>query len=153
MKITGSEAVMKCLLAEGVTTIFGYPGGAIMPVYDALYGCQDKIKHVLVRHKQAASQTKGLCSGYHSHGSGNAPVKRVIKKPTKFPTRNPTSKPVRVAAPVVKSQQNNTSQFTCNCSKSCNQMKSCREAYYQLNACGCSIRDGDNDGIPCEAIC
>ncbi|MFT2008949.1 biosynthetic-type acetolactate synthase large subunit [Pontibacter sp. 13R65] len=50
--ISGSEALIKILLAEGVDTIFGYPGGAIMPIYDALYDYQDKVNHVLVRHEQ-----------------------------------------------------------------------------------------------------
>ncbi len=50
--ITGSEVVMKTFLAEGVDTIFGYPGGAIMPIYDALYDYQDRMKHILVRHEQ-----------------------------------------------------------------------------------------------------
>ncbi len=51
---TGATAVMRCLLAEGATLIFGYPGGAIMPVYDALYDYQHQIKHILVRHEQGA---------------------------------------------------------------------------------------------------
>lgn len=50
--ITGSEAVLKALIAEGVHTIFGYPGGAIMPIYDALFDYEDKLKHILVRHEQ-----------------------------------------------------------------------------------------------------
>ena len=50
--ISGSEVVMKAFLAEGVETIFGYPGGAIMPIYDALYDYQDRLKHILVRHEQ-----------------------------------------------------------------------------------------------------
>jgi len=54
MNIRGAEAVMHCLLEEGVTTIFGYPGGAIMPVYDALYDFREQINHVLVRHEQGA---------------------------------------------------------------------------------------------------
>ena len=54
-KISGSEAVVKSLLAEGVDTIFGYPGGAIMPVYDALYDYQEELKHILVRHEQGAT--------------------------------------------------------------------------------------------------
>lgn len=54
MKIRGAEALIKCLLAENVDTIFGYPGGAIMPIYDALYDYQDQIHHVLVRHEQGA---------------------------------------------------------------------------------------------------
>lgn len=54
MKITGAQAVMESLLNEGVNVIFGYPGGAIMPVYDALYDYKDKIRHILVRHEQGA---------------------------------------------------------------------------------------------------
>ncbi|MEP2669052.1 MAG: biosynthetic-type acetolactate synthase large subunit [Cyclobacteriaceae bacterium] len=53
-KISGSEALLQCLVAEGVTTLFGYPGGAIMPVYDALYGYTDQLNHILVRHEQGA---------------------------------------------------------------------------------------------------
>src|SRR5580704_7142079 len=53
-QITGSQAVMESLLQEGVDVIFGYPGGAIMPVYDALYDYRNKIRHILVRHEQGA---------------------------------------------------------------------------------------------------
>lgn len=53
-KISGSEALLRCLMAEGVTTIFGYPGGAIMPIYDALYSYSEKLHHILVRHEQGA---------------------------------------------------------------------------------------------------
>jgi acetolactate synthase-1/2/3 large subunit len=52
--ISGAEALMQSLLAEGVETLFGYPGGAIMPVYDALYDYRDRLNHVLVRHEQGA---------------------------------------------------------------------------------------------------
>lgn len=54
LNITGAEAVVLSLLAEGVECVFGYPGGAIMPVYDAFYHYQDKLKHYLVRHEQGA---------------------------------------------------------------------------------------------------
>ncbi|MDT0686000.1 biosynthetic-type acetolactate synthase large subunit [Autumnicola psychrophila] len=54
-KVSGAEAVIKCLLEEGVDTIYGYPGGAIMPVYDELYKYQDKLHHVLTRHEQGAT--------------------------------------------------------------------------------------------------
>ena len=50
--ITGSKALLEALIAEGVETIFGYPGGAIMPIYDALYDYHDQLKHILVRHEQ-----------------------------------------------------------------------------------------------------
>jgi acetolactate synthase-1/2/3 large subunit len=53
-KISGSEALLQSLVAEGVTTLFGYPGGAIMPVYDALYHYADRLNHILVRHEQGA---------------------------------------------------------------------------------------------------
>lgn len=52
--ISGSEAVMRAFVAEGVETIFGYPGGAIMPIYDALYDYQESLEHILVRHEQGA---------------------------------------------------------------------------------------------------
>jgi acetolactate synthase I/II/III large subunit len=52
--ITGSEVLLQSLIAEGVYTIFGYPGGAIMPVYDALHYYQDRLNHILVRHEQGA---------------------------------------------------------------------------------------------------
>jgi acetolactate synthase-1/2/3 large subunit len=54
LKITGSEVLLQSLVAEGVDLIFGYPGGAIMPVYDALYGYADQLTHILVRHEQGA---------------------------------------------------------------------------------------------------
>lgn len=50
--ISGSQAVLEALVAEGVDTVFGYPGGAIMPIYDALYDYHDQLKHILVRHEQ-----------------------------------------------------------------------------------------------------
>lgn len=52
--IRGSHALLECLIAEGVDTMFGYPGGAIMPVYDAMYDYSDKLTHILARHEQGA---------------------------------------------------------------------------------------------------
>lgn len=65
-KISGSQAVLEAFLAEDVDTIFGYPGGAIMPIYDALYDYQQKLKHILVRHEQGgihAAQGYARASG------------------------------------------------------------------------------------------
>jgi acetolactate synthase-1/2/3 large subunit len=56
-RISGSEAIVRCLLEEGVKVLYGYPGGAIMPVYDELYKYQDKIHHVLCRHEQGATHS------------------------------------------------------------------------------------------------
>lgn len=53
-RISGAEAVIRSFIEEGVETIFGYPGGAIIPVYDALYDYQDRLNHILVRHEQCA---------------------------------------------------------------------------------------------------
>mgnify|MGYP006074586663 CR=1 FL=1 len=70
MKISGSEAIIKCLLEEDVDLIYGYPGGAIMPFYDSLYNFQEKINHVLVRHEQGATHA---AQGY-SRSSGKVGV-------------------------------------------------------------------------------
>jgi len=84
------------------------------------------------------------------------------------PTSTPTIKIVLTTAPVptkttqvVQPTQSSTStsgsggggSYTCDCSKSCTAIFSCEEAYYQLNTCGCSARDGDSDGVPCESLC
>lgn len=55
MELTGSQIVMECLLEQGVDTVFGYPGGTILNIYDELYKYSDKIKHVLTSHEQGAS--------------------------------------------------------------------------------------------------
>jgi acetolactate synthase-1/2/3 large subunit len=54
-ELSGSEILLKGLIEEGVDTIFGYPGGAIMPIYDALYDYKEELNHVLVRHEQGAT--------------------------------------------------------------------------------------------------
>ena len=55
IRVSGSEAVILSLIEEGVDTIFGYPGGAIMPIYDALYDYGSRIRHILTRHEQGAA--------------------------------------------------------------------------------------------------
>lgn len=75
--ITGSQALIQSLLNEGVDTIFGYPGGAIMPVFDCLYDYKDKINHVLVRHEQGATHA---AQGY-ARTSGKVGVALVTSGP------------------------------------------------------------------------
>ncbi|WP_345374180.1 biosynthetic-type acetolactate synthase large subunit [Algivirga pacifica] len=80
-RVSGAEAVVLSLLAEGVDVLFGYPGGAIMPVYDELYKYEDKLKHVLVRHEQGAvhaaqgyarvSNDVGVCMATSGPGATN----------------------------------------------------------------------------------
>ncbi len=68
MQLTGSEIIAECLLEQGVDTVFGYPGGAVLNIYDALYKYSDKITHILSSHEQGAShaadgyaRTTGKC--------------------------------------------------------------------------------------------
>ena len=76
-KITGSEALLKALIAEGVDTIFGYPGGQAIPIYDSLYDYRDKLKHILVRHEQGATHA---AQGY-ARVSGKVGVTLVTSGP------------------------------------------------------------------------
>lgn len=76
-KITGSEALLRTLIAEGVDTIFGYPGGQAIPIYDALYDYRDQLKHVLVRHEQGATHA---AQGY-ARVSGKVGVALVTSGP------------------------------------------------------------------------
>ena len=55
MQLTGAEIIIECLKEQGVDTVFGYPGGAILNVYDALYKYRDEIHHVLTSHEQGAA--------------------------------------------------------------------------------------------------
>lgn len=75
--ISGAEILMRALVDEGVTTLFGYPGGAIMPVYDALYDYRKQLNHILVRHEQAATHA---AEGY-AHVSGKTGVCLVTSGP------------------------------------------------------------------------
>lgn len=82
-----------------------------------------------------------------------------LPSPTPTPTPTPTLAPTYAPKPTVvpikptTAPPITTSSYSCNCSKTCSNMSSCDEAYYQLNTCGCSRRDGDSDGVPCENIC
>jgi len=79
--ITGAEAVLRSLVEEGVDTIFGYPGGAIMPVYDKLLDYKNKLTHILTRHEQGAahaaqayamvSKKPGVCFATSGPGATN----------------------------------------------------------------------------------
>ena len=55
MQMNGSDILVECLLEQGVDTVFGYPGGAVLNIYDALYKYSDRIRHVLTAHEQGAS--------------------------------------------------------------------------------------------------
>ncbi|MDR3219590.1 MAG: biosynthetic-type acetolactate synthase large subunit [Dysgonamonadaceae bacterium] len=76
-KMTGSQALLESLLHEGVDTIFGYPGGQAIPIYDALYDCKDRLNHILVRHEQGATHA---AQGY-ARVSGKVGVTLVTSGP------------------------------------------------------------------------
>lgn len=76
--ISGAEILMRALVDQGVTTLFGYPGGAIMPVYDALYDYRKQLNHILVRHEQAATHA---AEGY-ARVSGKTGVCMVTSGPS-----------------------------------------------------------------------
>ena len=64
MKLSGSQIIIECLKKEGVEFIFGYPGGAVLHIYDALFG-DKKIKHILTRHEQGATHAADGLSLIH----------------------------------------------------------------------------------------
>ena len=76
-EMTGAQMVVQALKDQGVTTLFGYPGGAVLPIYDALYG-QNDIKHVLVRHEQGAAHA---AEGYARSSAGKVGVLLVTSGP------------------------------------------------------------------------
>ena len=79
-----------------------------------------------------------------------APTPTPSPKPTAIATKVPTPKPTIYIAPTTTPVVNMGGGYACNCSKTCEQISSCAEAQYQLNVCGCKVRDGDKDGIACD---
>jgi acetolactate synthase-1/2/3 large subunit len=77
MGISGAEAIVRSLIDQEVQVLFGYPGGAIMPTYDALYDARDRIRHVLVRHEQGASH----CAQGYARATGKTGVCLVTSGP------------------------------------------------------------------------
>ena len=77
MKLTGSQIILECLLEQNVDTIFGYPGGSVLNIYDALYDYQDKIRHILTAHEQGATHA---ADGY-ARATGKTGVALVTSGP------------------------------------------------------------------------
>ena len=70
--LTGAEIVLRALADQGVDTVFGYPGGAVLPIYDAIYS-QQRVRHILVRHEQGAGH---MAEGY-ARSTGRCGVPRI----------------------------------------------------------------------------
>ncbi len=84
-EMTGAEMVVQALKDQGVDCLFGYPGGAVLPIYDALFQ-QDHVRHILVRHEQGAAHA---AEGY-ARSSGKVGVLLVTSGPAR-PIRSPAS--------------------------------------------------------------
>jgi len=119
----GDIFVNDFLVRQGYATSSTYPP-------DVKY--QDQFREA---EREARENNRGLWSACQTKPQTPAPT------PTPAPASTPTPTPA------------SKSGYTCDCSKTCSEMSSCEEAYYQLNECGCSARDGDDDGVPCESIC
>lgn len=135
----GDLMVNEYLVREGYAQSSTYPP-------DVKY--QDRF---IEAQRKAREEGKGLWSSYCDTWN-KTPTPTVKGTTTDGQTTTPT--PTQYIAPSTPTPTSPPSGgYTCNCSKTCSQMSSCEEAYYQLNTCGCSKRDGDKDGVPCEIIC
>lgn len=153
----GDIMVNELLVQEGLATATAYPPDV---KYQARF-----------EQAQASAQSAelGIWGELCVAASSPSPTQSVTVAPTNTPTRLPTQIPtVQPQSPTVVLQPVDTqpptplaaqpttqpvSGFSCDCAKTCKQMSSCQEAYYQLQVCGCSARDGDDDGVPCEDLC
>jgi micrococcal nuclease len=135
-------------------------GYAYEYTYKHPYKYQEEYKNA---QKQAEEDKKGL---WADNVCVTAPTSQPTSKPINYPTARPTAIPTVYVAPTsapnvylaptsppLNTSTNTGGSWLCNCSKTCPNMSSCEEAYFQLNTCGCSIRDGDKDSVPCENIC
>ena len=80
MELTGAQIIAECLLEQRVDTVFGYPGGAVLNIYDALYEYRDRIRHVLTAHEQGAAHA---ADGY-ARSTGKAGVVIATSGPAKL---------------------------------------------------------------------
>ncbi len=133
----GDTFVNNALVSEGYAQSSSYP---------------PDIKHQSVfieSERQARENNKGLW-GDTCLVATPTPVATVKPIPKASATPKQTTIPSPTKTPTTPTSGGG---YNCNCSKTCTNMSSCEEAYYQLNNCGCSARDGDDDGVPCESIC
>ncbi|MCX7997080.1 MAG: thermonuclease family protein [Patescibacteria group bacterium] len=122
-------------------------GYAYEYTYNIPYKYQKQYKQA---QKEAEENKRGLWADNVCITPANTPIPTPAQTSVNFNTTSDVLSP----APATEIQTiTQTSNFVCNCSKTCSQMSSCEEAYFQLNNCGCQARDGDKDGVPCENLC
>ena len=138
----GDTLVNTELVSEGYALASAYPP-------DIAY--QDTFE---AAEREARSAGRGLWGSECNLPATKQPEKKVPSLPPNSPRveQNTIKTLLPTLAPTLAPEQN-TTPFTCNCSKTCKYLSSCSEAYFQLETCGCSVRDGDGDGVPCENIC
>ncbi|HUS59825.1 MAG TPA: thermonuclease family protein [Nevskiaceae bacterium] len=130
----GDMFVNEYLVKEGYAQSSSYPP-------DVRY--QDRF---LEAQRKAREEKKGLW------GDICNPSQQIQTSPQVTPKTTPSA-PTNATPPTQQSTNQTSESYTCDCSKTCPQMSSCAEAQYQLNVCGCTRRDGDEDGIACDADC
>lgn len=134
----------KLMIAEGFAHEY---------TYDLPYKYRDEF---IEAEKTASQQKLGLWADDACPTPTNIPTVKPVNTSvptTKTVVSQPTSTPRPIATQAPVYTPNNSTSWICNCSKTCTQISSCQEAYYQLNTCDCSKRDGDSDGVPCENLC
>ncbi|MFH1648913.1 MAG: thermonuclease family protein, partial [Patescibacteria group bacterium] len=141
------------ILVNEYMTQNGYAFASPYPP-DTKYQNRINAGETIAKNSYAGLWATNTCNGNVYTGTYKDPNKVTDHPATETYTNTNTTTTQQPAyvAPVVPAPTP-TSSYTCNCSKTCPNMASCDEAYYQLNTCGCSARDGDKDGVPCESIC
>ncbi len=132
---TGDDLINEILVREGFAKVSTYPP-------DVKY--KDRF---IEAERLAREKGKGLW------GEACKPTQTSTPKPATMSKSVSVSTPTPVPVDIPPAQTGGGGNYVCNCSKTCAQMSSCAEAQYQLNICGCSARDGDDDGIACDSDC
>ncbi|MCS6956595.1 MAG: thermonuclease family protein [Patescibacteria group bacterium] len=105
------------------------------------------------QYKQAQKEAEKNKKGLWADGVCVTPTNIKILAPNQFSINHNDTLNNQLIPTIETETTNQKSSFFCNCSKTCSQISSCEEAYFQLNNCGCKERDADNDGVPCESLC
>jgi len=126
-------------------------GYAFEYTYNVPYKYMDEFKQVelVAREKQLGLWAEDNCNGQLEIKEEEKPVESTISQTESQQNATSNSQVNFTTSPPDQS----SSAYTCNCAKTCGQMVTCDEAYYQLNNCGCYKRDADSDGVPCESLC
>ena len=147
------EAEIKPISTQAPVQSTNTPQGNSYNCSENTYNCSD------FQYQEDAQYVFEYCGGLSNdiHRLDGDKDGIVCESLSKKGSGSETSSQPKTQTPIQKTQPppqtSNSGEYSCSCSKTCTEMSSCDEAYYQLNQCGCSKRDGDKDGVPCESIC